>query len=83
MNGYPDGTFKPGNSVNRAEAVVLLDNMRAKIHENMDEVRFVVCYGTNEEPNEQLSQEDQEKFTKIRGNFCGQAKHTLIPGYTW
>ncbi len=83
IKGYSDGTFGPGNSVNRAEVVVMLDRMRAQIHKDNDDIRFVICYGTSAQPSEQLSTEDQARYEDIKNNFCGDAKGELIPGYSW
>ncbi len=31
VKGYPDGTFKPGNTVNRAEVTVMIDRLRNEV----------------------------------------------------
>lgn len=43
IQGYPDGTFKPGNSVNRAELAVILNRFADKVvDKDLDERK--TCY---------------------------------------
>ena len=47
MMGYPDGTFRPENSVTRAEAAVILARLKAQLALRKDGYDYVCTVGSN------------------------------------
>lgn len=80
IEGYPDGTFKPSNNVNRAEVTVMMDRLAKRVATNFQELRFVTCYSSAVEPDSQLSDEEKQKYRELREKICAQANGQWLSG---
>lgn len=84
IKGYPDGTFRPGVAVNRAEVTAMLSRVKNKVHEQNQDMRYLLCYGLSEKAQgSDVNDQIQGKYEKLKEQACGAVNGSLVPGPMW